>query len=257
MIVVLSKDSVRKRWVREELNAGIVKRISGKCKVIPVIIDDCDVPTALQSTAWEKIENLDGYTASLDRIVASIYGSKMKPPLGPSPGYATLSIQRMAGLEAVDTLVFKTIVEASLKNESNFIQTQQISSPLQALDVSEDSMYESIDFLADRHYIRGKRTYGSKGLDSFFITPYGFERYALQFVPQFDERIDKVLLAIVNLEITNNRDIATHLDESRILIDYMLEILKRKGLIKISITMGNNISIHDVKTKGRRVARKL
>ena len=42
MIVVLSRFSVEKPWVREELNAGFLKKVSGRCKVIPVVIDDCD-----------------------------------------------------------------------------------------------------------------------------------------------------------------------------------------------------------------------
>ena len=50
MVIVLSSNSIDKPWVREEINAGFVKRVEGKCKLIPVLIDDVTVPEALAST---------------------------------------------------------------------------------------------------------------------------------------------------------------------------------------------------------------
>src|ERR1043165_5720806 len=63
VIVILSKNSVDKKWVREELNAAVVKKIEGISKLIPVVIDDCQVPEALQSTVWVKIKDLNNYEA--------------------------------------------------------------------------------------------------------------------------------------------------------------------------------------------------
>src|SRR5688572_2273204 len=63
-IVVLSNTSVQKKWVREEMNAGFVARVSRQCKVIPVVIDDCEIPEALKSTLWERINDLDNYDES-------------------------------------------------------------------------------------------------------------------------------------------------------------------------------------------------
>jgi len=50
IIIVLSKISVEKPWVREELNASVVQRIEGKTKIIPVKIEECDIPISLKST---------------------------------------------------------------------------------------------------------------------------------------------------------------------------------------------------------------
>jgi hypothetical protein len=38
VIVVLSKNSVHKPWVREEINAAFVKRVRGACKLIPATL---------------------------------------------------------------------------------------------------------------------------------------------------------------------------------------------------------------------------
>ena len=56
VIIVLSKSSVQKPWVREELNASVVNRIIRRTRLIPVFIDDCEVPESLQSTAWQRVD---------------------------------------------------------------------------------------------------------------------------------------------------------------------------------------------------------
>src|SRR5688500_2817852 len=50
VIVVLSQFSVEKPWIREELNAAFIKRIDYGIKLIPVVIDNCEIPEVLKST---------------------------------------------------------------------------------------------------------------------------------------------------------------------------------------------------------------
>ncbi|HKU76580.1 MAG TPA: toll/interleukin-1 receptor domain-containing protein [Pyrinomonadaceae bacterium] len=52
VIVILSRYSVNKKWVREELNVAFIKRINSGSKLIPIVIDECVVPKALESTVW-------------------------------------------------------------------------------------------------------------------------------------------------------------------------------------------------------------
>src|SRR5437867_4102745 len=82
IIVVISTNSIKKKFVREELNAALVKRINEASKLIPVIIDDCEIPESLKSTVWEKIRDLNNYDAEFERILLSIYGKYDKPALG-------------------------------------------------------------------------------------------------------------------------------------------------------------------------------
>src|SRR3972149_2817783 len=56
-IVVLSKNSIDKPWVKKELSIGIVQQINNKSKIIPIVLDDVEVPLALQDTAYQKIKD--------------------------------------------------------------------------------------------------------------------------------------------------------------------------------------------------------
>src|SRR5829696_6598835 len=62
MIVVISEHSVDKPWVRAELNTGVVRRIEGLSRLIPVVIGDVDdtlIPESLRDTLWIRISHLD------------------------------------------------------------------------------------------------------------------------------------------------------------------------------------------------------
>ena len=71
MIVVLSEYSVNKPWVKAELNTGVVRRIQGHSRLIPIIIgniDDSQMPESLRDTLWIRI-TVDPYRpAQLDRL---------------------------------------------------------------------------------------------------------------------------------------------------------------------------------------------
>ena len=85
VIVVLSKVSVQKPWVREELNTSVVNRISRGTRLIPVVIDDCEVPESLRSTLWQKVDDLADYSQSLQRILSAIFDVDDKPTIGQPP----------------------------------------------------------------------------------------------------------------------------------------------------------------------------
>ena len=52
--------------------SSVVNRINKGSKLIPVVIDECDVPESLRSTVWQKVDSLDSYDANLQRILAAI-----------------------------------------------------------------------------------------------------------------------------------------------------------------------------------------
>lgn len=68
-IIVLSENSVTSRWVNEELDSVVVKKIEGKCRLIPIIIDNCSIPTALKHLKYVKISNLAYYENEYKEIV--------------------------------------------------------------------------------------------------------------------------------------------------------------------------------------------
>ena len=58
MMIILSQSSVQSGWVEEEYNAAIYQRNKfPDYKIIPIRIDDCEIPSFLQTTKWIQLEN--------------------------------------------------------------------------------------------------------------------------------------------------------------------------------------------------------
>ncbi|MFQ6027020.1 MAG: toll/interleukin-1 receptor domain-containing protein [Dehalococcoidia bacterium] len=255
VIVVLSKVSVQKPWVKEELNTAVVKKISQHTKLIPVVIDDWDIPEALHSTVWQKISNLDSYENELDQIVKAIYGQYNRPPLGPTPTYAQIEVTALPGLTPTDTLALKLLCERSMETGSAFLNTNAIDESITKSSMSEPEFLDSLEILNEGYLIELTLHYGNAR--SLKITDFGFESYAEVYLPGFEKLRDDVLIASINLDLKTNEQIATHFDSSLILIDYILDILASKNLIRVARYMGGSATITDVTVQGRRAASNL
>jgi hypothetical protein len=70
LIVVLSRSAVSSPWVQRELNAALMKELSQKgMLVIPIRIDDCEVPPILQDRVYADLRaGLDDVLQKLRRV---------------------------------------------------------------------------------------------------------------------------------------------------------------------------------------------
>ena len=75
-VPVLSTNSVKSNWVQAELNTAVVMWIEGRCRVLPIVLDNVAVPTSLLRAFHVKISDTDYYDTEFDRILAGIYASK-------------------------------------------------------------------------------------------------------------------------------------------------------------------------------------
>ncbi len=85
-IIVLSRTSVNRPWVKMELGAAIARIANGKIRrIIPVRLDDCsDLPSTISSLRSEDFSN-EPYDSALKRVLDSIFDVDVRPPLGKRP----------------------------------------------------------------------------------------------------------------------------------------------------------------------------
>jgi hypothetical protein len=243
-IVVLSENSVDRKWVREELNVGLVRKIEGLMKLIPVIIDDCEVPEALRSTVWVKIDDLDSYEEKLQDIVDAIFRRRDKPALGVPPAYATLA-DALPGLTAVDTAVLKAACARTIRKGGAHVQTDEVLETLESLSIGREQVMESLELLARRHYIDAKKFAGGQNeIPLFRVTVHGFEQYARQYVEGYDRIVRDVGLEIVNRGATNNRQIAPAIGQPEVLVNHVLEVLRGRGLFDLTAAAAGGLLLY-------------
>ncbi len=251
VVVVLSSISVEKPWVREELNAAVVKRISTGSKLIPVVIDNCEVPEALKSTLWQRVENLQSYEDDFERILAAIFGMSDKPPVGTPPPYTSHLAQAIGTLTKVDSLVLRLACDYAIEKESDFIEPERLyvkdGKPL----LPEGELSDAIDVLEQQHFVRTHRAIGG-GLPSFQITTHGFEGYAQACIPGYVTLVRDVASALVNRQKESDQAIAADLGKPIFIVQHILQVLEDAGHLQLSKTISGPQRVYNVAASLRR-----
>lgn len=253
VIIILSKYSVDKPWVKKELNIAMMKSINSNLKIITIRLDKCEVPTFLTPTKWQNIENIQDYQSELDQIVASIFGTTEKPELGESPQYSRVPIDVSPSLTQVDTIIFKKACEEAIERKRLDGGTDTLFQKVSEFDINREQLYESLDVLESENFMSLNRALNKTPF--YQITSFGFEKY------QEAENHDgyKNLKESVKAHIVNNRDsrsnkkIAEKLGLNIIYVDNILEILADQGLITIQNALSGVIIILGISSKLKRM----
>lgn len=245
IIIVLSHNSVEKPWVIEELNAGMMKRISKGTKIIPIVLDDCVIPEALKSTLWEKIENLEDYSSNLDRIIAAIYGQKDKPPIGSIPSYVNSPIVNISGLVKTDNLVLKLSCEYALKENDRILDIGKVFIENDSYTIPEAELLESLEVLDRETYIELSRTIGA-GLSHYQITTHGMEEYATAYFQKYHELQTGIISLLVNEDMESNVELVEKLNQPQLIVDHVLELLELNGHVSLSKMIGGIIRVYNI-----------
>lgn len=254
VIVVLSSFSVSKPWVREELNVSVVKRINEGSKIIPVVLDDCEVPTSLSATVWERIKDINSYESELNRVVMSIHGHSEKPALGKPPRYVSNFLDQISGLTKLDTLIFKSACELAMERGFGHANSTEVFDRLASFEVPESEYFESLDILDRKSYIKANRVMGGN-IPIFTITSYGFEKFISQYIPDYDQTLSAIAYQLVNEGVQDTQSLATNLNKSLMLITHIIEKMSNRGLLSFAKVMGGGGFIHNISPELKRSLR--
>lgn len=82
-LILLSKASVNSNWVKEELNYATLRRIEKSIKVIPILIENVEIPAPLKTLLWVNLQNISNFDEEIKKINHSIIGISEKPKIGP------------------------------------------------------------------------------------------------------------------------------------------------------------------------------
>ncbi len=195
VIVVLSAISVRKPWVREEIDTAAVNRINNGSKLIPIVLDDCMIPQVLQTTLWEKVKDHHNIAPVVERVTASIFNSRPKPPLGLPPVYTDPSLYLNEG------------------------------------KLSPDVFSESVDILDQRGYIRAFHHLGG-GPFFFQLTVSGLEVCVTNCISDYRSTVQKVTSLLINENYSESTTVAARLGAPHRLIKHIFDIFEARGDVK-------------------------
>lgn len=255
VIIVLSSYSIKKPWVREELNASIVAKLSKGTKIIPIVLDNCEVPQSLTSTLWESIPDLKNYEQNFKRVLSSIFGATDKPALGKAPAHTTTVYNEIGGLTKADNLVLKESCEYAIEHEHTMIDPESLFGSGEKLGFSRAEIKDCIEVLEQNGYLDVSRFIGGSGDNyscHFRVTTYGLDNYARSYIVDYSETLEKVISLIVNEGINSNSKIQEKIDKSIVIINHILDVLESNNHVKLSKTIDDRVQIYEVSASLRR-----
>jgi hypothetical protein len=88
-IVLLTKESISKAWVNQEMDAAVVRKLQAQCTFIPLRcgFPASDLPPLLSGMMSPEI---DEAASDLTQLISDIHGISRKPPLGDTPAVASI-----------------------------------------------------------------------------------------------------------------------------------------------------------------------
>lgn len=262
IIVVMSATSVTKRWVAEELDAAVVKRIQEDSLLIPIVLDGLapkEIPAAIRHLLYEPVPDVNDFETAADRILRSVLNQRDKPDLGALPAYAASGdiIRVVDGLDRIDSLVLKLAGEEAVRDFGTRFSTQDfLDTTMNELGITDEQCIESLEVLDADGYIELHRTLGSglSSMSSFTLETAGLQEYASTFIDEYTAIQHRVVTELVGgPEQGDDQDIASKSAAPRLLVLHIMKLLDMQGLLRLSESMGPTTHYFNVSPKLRRL----
>lgn len=130
---IISNNSVESSWVQKEISIAMSKEVAGrKVTVLPLVIDDCELPSSLSDKLYADFTNPDNFEASYEKLLRAI------------------------GIKRSDKSIQEQKKSAPIKTESK---------PIAANEIPQESEIKIIGILKDR--TRQDREYS--GLQDYYF----------------------------------------------------------------------------------------
>ncbi|WP_256836475.1 MULTISPECIES: toll/interleukin-1 receptor domain-containing protein [Micrococcus] len=264
-VVVVSRYSYDKPWVREELETAVNRSVrEGRAyRIIPVVIDKgVSVPTAVSTRLWvtahlpEGEDSADPVSHAVREVVRALSDATEKPPLAPFIPSSIRVLEK--NHDSVDDAVLfelATRFDETNRGEASLVldaQTFAREIAQSDLAIEEEEVMESIYYLIDTHQVKGSLWAGGGAMITD-VSSSAWETYAIKCGIDLRALEVRFLTYIVNDEYTHEKVVEDL--PSLMLRTLVFENLKSRKLINGSMSMSGHFYSQGYRPLARRFLR--
>lgn len=241
-IVVVSKDSVDSKWVREELDHATVKRIESKCRVVPVRLGNVAMPAVLETLLYIKGE--EG-VESVARQIANLYhGIHERPEVASPPprAVAAKAAAAIPGLSKLAAMVGGWLLTEHSKFEDDdnyWFDGPEIAA---ALALQPVEVNDAIAELQGQRYVQDITPLGTAPYDFGQVQPTAWFYYKagqlLSYNPDGDIKAVCRIAAAEDGAVGSTLQEKTGIPPAR--LNRAVELIKANQLAQVIETMGTH-----------------
>ena len=168
-MVLLTPNSLKSEWVQTELDAGMVKRIDGSSRLLPIVLNLSvdDIPVTLRGLKCVKLEP---YEDGLRELVNVCHDVQTKPPLGARPAWTAPRLPADLGLSVHAQKLAALLAERSV-NGLDVDPRLEASELLEELKLTEDEAATAADELDERGWAKRHLYLGMGKVGFGWISP--------------------------------------------------------------------------------------
>lgn len=167
-VALLTPNSIDAPWVKAEMDAAFVQKVTGKCKFIPLRfgLPVDALPPLLQALHSPELKD---YEADIQALINGIHGITQKPPLGPAPRPVRERSAGQTGLSPAAEMIAKLMIERSEHGDS--FDPQLDGNELRpTTQLSDDELIDAVDELEGKGFVRKIVTLGCGALGFARVT---------------------------------------------------------------------------------------
>ncbi len=253
-VYLMSTSSVDKDWVRAEFENAVAQRIDKKIRLIPVKLEDCNIPNAVNNILWIDLAKVGSIDKVADEIAKVLHGHRDKPPLGAKPAWVNTSTLNVPGLHKQDEVVLGIAFEAAMhKGDRRLLQTGDLLPRALEKGIDEESLNESVDMLVEAGYLEQK----SPSIASRHIIVNMYASTLVRIADALGMPVDacqrETAGLLLNEDIGSIQVILERMKHHPIaLVDAILDDFSERGFFRIGRTMGGGGSVRSPSTAFKR-----
>jgi hypothetical protein len=249
VVLIASVHSVTKPWVREELDSATVRRIETGTRLVPVRLDDAEMPAPLRHLLWINAERSPQSACETARKIAdTLHGADPRPVVAPRPSYAANPVS-IPGLNKTDALLLAEVIrEAVSVGHLSELNWNAVMADAAEAGLDGDALMESLHALAEADYINVQINQGPS-VTRLELTRLGYATGISAVVPDAEAAQRRVIAAIVNTCPGGDgviQELAELADTGHLIVDQLLHDLEDRSLVVISRTLGDHSRLHQV-----------
>jgi hypothetical protein len=256
VVVVVSTFSAGKPWVREELDAAVVARISSKTRLIPVRLDQAMMPAPLRHLVWiDSDRSYQGMLAVASQIADTLYERDLRPTVSAPPPYVASA--GLPGQGAAESRLLSLLAERAIAQGHLLpgLDWDEIVSAVAADGVAEATAVEAAHSLEHARLVVLKGTWQSRILRIQLTHPgLGAALPAMQL--DYEQACATMTAELVNDPPPDVARLAERAGVPAVIAQYFVTELRDEGLLDYRELLGGGSRIYNVRPALRRRSRR-
>ncbi len=238
--VLLSPTSVNSSWIKNELDVAMINRIRQVSKIIPVVVDEAEIPVSLR--ALKRLYLREGVENIVREIVDVAYNrSSNKPLIRPEPERIKKMIAGKHGFSSETATIGAAIARSISLSESSpeYFEGKSLQAEL---GLTPQQINDAVDEMSVRGPVKVYKELGTGEFDfGFFELTYAFyytfsEYLSEAFQPENDTK--QVAATIASRNQVTGQQLSDELHISPLRVNCAVDYLADYGVIKLIKTFG-------------------